>query len=99
LRRGNSQSVAWLRKRFEMVNQLATFENRSILQNLEIKFQEADFDIHGLVSEPQSAGLLEKMSMLARERSMETVTEIMTHPALALGFRPETASWLELKNR
>jgi tetratricopeptide (TPR) repeat protein len=34
LSRGNSQDVVWPRKRFDLVNTLATYEDRSILNNL-----------------------------------------------------------------
>ena len=91
LRRGNSQAVAWQRKRFDMVSQMATHEDRSILQNLEALFQQADIGAGGSV--------LEKMSTLARVRIKKTVDEEMSPPSEASSFRTEVAFWLEIKNQ
>jgi tetratricopeptide (TPR) repeat protein len=67
LRRGNSGAVAWARKRFEMVNELATNEDTCILKNLDMLFQQVGFDSRGLLATP----LLEKMAILAYARRPE----------------------------
>ena len=83
LRRGNSGDVAWSRKRFEMVNQLATYDDASIFQNLDALLMDARTD------------LLEKMAVLARARRSETIE---TNPLrIASSFRAEILATDTLK--
>ena len=84
LGRGNSGDVAWARKRFDMINSIATFRDKTILQNLEVLFQKAK------VAFPPAVGLLEKISALVRTRqSASPVSGEMTSPSAALSFRME----------
>jgi len=79
LRRGNSGDIAWARRRFEMVNQLASCEDTSIHQNLEIIFQQA-----GIGSQ---SSLLETMAVLARVQNSAPLE--MIPPREALSFQQE----------
>ena len=94
LARGNSQIVAWPRKRFEVINSMATYKDTTILQNLKVLFQKASLDICELVESPLTAGLLEKMSVLAHARQpAPLITGQMIPPHAALSFR---AGFLEM---
>ena len=96
LRRGNSQSVAWARQRFETVNQLASYEDKNILLSLKVLFQKSGFNTDGLV-DLQAANLLEKMAGLACQR--KSVPLGMIPPREAQGFRSEVSVWLEIKKQ
>jgi tetratricopeptide (TPR) repeat protein len=98
LGRGNSQIVAWPRKRFEVINSMATYKDTAILKNLEILFQKAGLDVCGLVESPLTAGLLEKMSVLAHARQpAPLITGEMIPPCIALSFRAEFSEMDALK--
>ncbi|MCX6059045.1 MAG: glycosyltransferase family 92 protein [Chloroflexi bacterium] len=68
LRRGNSGDIVWSRRFFNVVNQLAKYEDTCILQNLEALFHKECIDSRCLADAPQSAGILERMAILARAR-------------------------------
>ena len=88
LRRGRgAMNSAWPLKRFEAVNQLATYEDTCILQNLEHLFHQAGSDSHGLVAVHEAPGFFEKMSILVRNRRPEALEMIPPH--VVLSFRAE----------
>jgi tetratricopeptide (TPR) repeat protein len=92
LRRGNSGDIVWPRKLFDAVNLMATYEDDTILQNLEDIFQKSNFDSPDLLAAP----VLEKMSALAPRRRTIPLGEMI--PAReARSFRPEFSSMEELK--
>ena len=97
LRRGNSQSVAWVRQRFEAINSMATTQDTNILQNLEILLQQVSLASHSLTPHPGADSLLEKMAVLARTRRPAPATEEMILPRTALSFRAEFSSMVALK--
>jgi Tfp pilus assembly protein PilF len=89
LRRGRgAMDAAWPRKRFDGVNVLASCEDTSILQNLEVLFEQA-----GLHSE----GLVGTMAALARARRPAPLE--MTVPCAAQNFRAEFMDWMEVKDQ
>jgi hypothetical protein len=90
LRRGNSGDVAWARKRFDAINSMATYEDTSILQNLEILFHQS-----GLASEHLGASLLEKLSILVQSRNQSPLELIP--PREARSFRVEFSDMENLK--
>ena len=95
LRRGNSQSVAYPRKRFDAINEMSTYEDTSILQNLEALFQQSGLDSRGLLATSAETGLLEKMAVLARACCPLPLEKT---PALkARNFRVEFSSMEALK--
>ena len=68
LSRGNSGAVAWPRRLFDAVNLMATYQDTSILKNLEVLFQQAGLDSNCQLTVPGVAGLLDKMATLAYAR-------------------------------
>jgi tetratricopeptide (TPR) repeat protein len=97
LRRGNSQSVVWVRQRFEAINSMATTQDTNILQNLEILLQQVSLASHNLTPAPRADSLLEKMAVLVRTRRPAHATEEMILPRAALSFRAEFSSMVALK--
>jgi tetratricopeptide (TPR) repeat protein len=93
LRRGNSGNIVWPRKRFDLVNQFATYEDTSILPNLNELFQDKAIMA---VARPQEAELLEKMATLARTRRTSPL-EITRSENSPLNFRTEISDWMDLK--
>ena len=92
LQRGNSGAVAWPRKRFDLVNRLATYDDTCIIQNLEALFQKAESNVIG-----QAAGLLEKMATLAHTRRPLPLK--MTPVRDVQSFRVEFSDWSDLKSQ
>ncbi len=72
-------SAPWLQNRFEVVNQLATYPDKTLLENLARLFEEANLHL-------ESSSLLEKMAILARKRRPATLD--ITLPAQVI-FRAE----------
>ncbi len=95
LRRGNSGSVTWPRKRFDVVNLMSAYEDTSIIQNLEALFLDELPGSDGLsiTSVPSEAGLLEKMAVLASTRRRPELLGI-TLTCETLSFRVEFSSWM-----
>jgi len=97
LRRGNSGAVVWPRRRFDLVNEMADYDDRWILQRLEILFQKTESASSGAVtgSTSQTMSLLEKVSALARARQ-STLLEIAPVRE-AQNFRAEFTGMEDLK--
>jgi Tfp pilus assembly protein PilF len=94
-RRGDS-GASWSRTRFDVINRLATIQDRVIIQNLEKVFANADPDaIHNL-GLPKSASLLEKMSILSGSRRREPLNSISSREIV---FRPEVRALIELESQ
>ena len=87
LHRGNGGNFDWARRRFEMVNNLSSDEDTSILQSLNALFQQADIGSQN--------SLLEKMSILMRARYPAPLE--MIAPREALDFRSEFSDTDALK--
>lgn len=69
LQRGRGAlNASWPRRRFDMINLLATHEETSILHNLENTFQQAGINSNGLPLEPGMSHLLENIAVLAKVR-------------------------------
>lgn len=69
LRRGRgAMNAAWPLKRFELVDRLSTISDTQILHNIEELFIRSELAQVSLNKLPESMGLLEKMSALARLR-------------------------------
>ncbi len=94
LRRGNSGDITWPRKRFDVVNRLATIKDVSIFQNLETLFNGSEIDRTCLMELPESAGLLEKMAALARIRR-PTLLEFSLPSEMT--FRIEVTTFLDIE--
>lgn len=92
-RGGGARNSPWPRKRFEVVNSMSTCEDTRIITNLEFLFQLSSHDI--LRNVPRSAGILEKMAILARAR--HTTHLETTHVSVARDFRPVFNAWMERK--
>lgn len=98
LQRGRgAMNAAWPRKRFNVVNSIAAYEDKYILQNLEALFQKADKDSPGLLAGLQITGLTEKMAVLAGSRRAPPLE--LNPPQAATDFRPEFAAWRELRTQ
>ncbi len=89
LRRGNSGDIVWPRKLFDAVNLMATYEDDTILQNLEALFTQASFDSH-----TQMKDLLGKMAALARNRRP---TPLEFTPPKDVTFRAEITTQMDLE--
>ncbi len=72
LQRGRGAlNAAWPRRRFDMINSLATREETSIQHNLEIFFRRAGLEAPGHVTGSEIPHLLENMAVLAQPRSSQ----------------------------
>jgi Flp pilus assembly protein TadD len=92
--RGDMKS-AWPRKRFDAVNQLATYEDTSILDKLEIFFRQAGMDLSHPLS--KSAGILGKISTLAHARHSSPLE--MIPPREVMDFREEFCIRADIKTK
>jgi tetratricopeptide (TPR) repeat protein len=98
LRRGRgAMNSAWPLKRFEAVNQLATYEDTCILQNLKHLFQQADnaIDHPNVLSQVKS--LPEKMAALTQKRFSKPLET--SAPREALNFNSDLIKAEELKTK
>ena len=95
LRRGNSGAIDWPRKRFDVINLMAVYDDTYILQNLNMFFQQAAIDSLCMVEFPQAAGLLEKIAFLARTRCPAPLE--ISPASEAKNFRIEFNDWMDLK--
>jgi tetratricopeptide (TPR) repeat protein len=94
LHRGNSGAKAWSRKRFDMINSIATCEDTNILQNLEELFLATRAGLGSLME----ANLLEKTGALVRTRHPAApITGQILYPREALSFRAEFSDTDALK--
>ncbi|MCX6066448.1 MAG: glycosyltransferase family 92 protein [Chloroflexi bacterium] len=92
-----SQSLSWPRKRFEMVNLMATYDEISILQNLDVLFQKASANSQRQLVFPDAVGLLEKMAALSR--TLRPVPLGITGPLEARAFRTEFIDLMDIKSQ
>jgi len=88
-RGGGVRLIPWPRERFDAFNSQATYQDTSILQNLETLFQEAH------MAEPQPVGLLEKMALLARTRRPAPLEKTPAWDGLV--YRSEFIDWENIK--
>jgi tetratricopeptide (TPR) repeat protein len=91
--RGNFGATSWPRKRFEVVNRLATINDTTILQNLESFFNRFETDRTGLMEISESTSILAKMATLARRRHP---TPLEFAPPATVTFRAEISAFLDM---
>lgn len=88
-RGGGVRLVAWPQERFDAMNSQATYQDTSILQNLDALFQGAR------MAEPQPVELLEKMAALIYTRQPTPMEKIPERRDLS--SRSEFTDWEEIK--
>ena len=82
LQRGQVYATsAWPRERFAVVNNQATYPDSTILEKLAEVLGAAGTDVSDLVSNPERAGLLEKMADLAARRCPTPIEPPSINPA------------------
>ncbi|MBK8422016.1 glycosyltransferase family 92 protein [Candidatus Villigracilis saccharophilus] len=98
VRRGRgAMNAAWPRRRFDVINFLATYEELSILQKLDQHFQKANLDSSVLLTDPRRARLLENMSALTRFRYASELEIAL--PVTAENFRAEFSNMAVLRDQ
>jgi tetratricopeptide (TPR) repeat protein len=96
--RGNFGAASWPHKRYDLVNLLATYEDTSILQNLEALFQQTDLDSRWLLAPAfQASSLIEKLAILARLRHPSPLKLDLPRPVFS--FRIEFVTCQEIKDQ
>jgi tetratricopeptide (TPR) repeat protein len=93
LMRGNSGDISWSRQRFEVVNQLATYTDMTVIDNLAKLFG----DLSLSQASQRSTSLLEKMATRTRMRSLAPLE--ITSPCDANSFRVEFTDIDALKSQ
>lgn len=96
LRGRGAMDAAWPRKRFEVVNRLATIQDTDIIQNIEALFNKSEIDRTCRMELPASTGLLEKMAVLAHTR-LPTALEFS--PPIEVTFRIEITTFLDIESQ
>lgn len=98
VRRGRgAMNAAWPRRRFDVINILATYEEVSILHKLEQHFGSPALDLIDQPNHSNPARLLESMAALTRSR--HAVHLEMSPPVKADSFRPELSSMAILREQ
>ncbi len=99
LRRGRPSTVeTWPRKRFDLVDRMATYSDLLILQNLEMIFWKEGSVLfrHPTATDSQPVGLVEKMATLVRERTRAKLLP-STNTFETFNLRADFVVWMDLK--
>jgi cytochrome c-type biogenesis protein CcmH/NrfG len=98
LQRGRGdEASAWPRTRSDDINRMATEHDTSILQNLEVLFQQDGINFDSQATNSSKVGLLEKMATLVRARKAAPLD--MTPPHEVHSFRVEFYSMDALRDQ
>lgn len=92
-----AMNAAWPRKRFDVINILATYEEDSILQKLDQHFREAGINSPEPLVNPREAYVLENMALLTRSRKASLLD--ITPPTKATSFRSELSTMAALREQ